>query len=148
VTGHLVHLGLDHLLLDVSALVLIRLIIGSALSAGQWLGATLVSMASIDAGLYFGAPDVAWYVGLSGVLHGLLAAGALALLRTDRRFAAVLLIGIAAKLVWEQTVGPLPWSAEATGGPVITAAHLYGTLGGVIFAAGSALLRRRRTRPL
>jgi rhomboid family GlyGly-CTERM serine protease len=141
-------LGRDHLLLDLGALVLIRLVIGPALSAAAWLGATLLSMAAIDAGLYFGAPDISWYVGLSGILHGLLAAGAFALLGTDRGFAVVLLAGIAAKLAWEHFVGPLPWSAEATGGPVITAAHLYGAAGGVIFAGLSALVRRSRRPPL
>jgi rhomboid family GlyGly-CTERM serine protease len=148
VTGHLVHLGLEHLLLDLGALVLIRLVIGTALSAGEWIAAALVSMTAIDAGLYFGTPDLAWYVGLSGVLHGLLMAGAFALLRTDRPFAILLLAGIAAKLAWEHAVGPLPWSAAATGGPVITAAHLYGAAGGVLFAGLSALVRRSRSRPL
>jgi rhomboid family GlyGly-CTERM serine protease len=148
VTGHLVHLGPDHLLLDLGALVLIRLVIGPVLSAAAWVGAMLVSMASIDAGLYFGARDIDWYVGLSGVLHGLLAAGAFALLDTDRRFAVLLLVGIAAKIAWEQTVGPLPWSAEATGGPVITAAHLYGAIGGMLFAGVAILVRGRRCPPL
>lgn len=147
-TGHLVHLGVDHLLLDLGALVLIRLVIGTALSAGAWIGATLVSMAAIDAGLYFGSPEIAWYVGLSGVLHGLLVAGAFALLGTDRTFAALLLVGVAAKLAWEHAVGPLPWSAEATGGPVITAAHLYGAIGGALFAGAASIVRRATSRPL
>ncbi|HEU4617180.1 MAG TPA: rhombosortase [Gammaproteobacteria bacterium] len=148
VTGHLVHLGPSHLALDLGALVLIRVIVGTAMSGGEWVGATLVSMASIDAGLYFGAPDVGWYVGLSGILHGLFVAGAAALLGTDRRFAAALLVGVAAKLAWEHWAGPLPWSAEATGGTVITAAHFYGAIGGVIFAAFMGLRRRRGARPL
>jgi rhomboid family GlyGly-CTERM serine protease len=147
ITGHLVHLGSSHMVLDLGALVLIRLIVGTALSNLEWAGATLASMAAIDAGLYFGAPDIAWYVGLSGILHGLLAAGAIALWRSDRWFAAVLAAGLLAKLLWEQAVGPLPWSAEATGGTVITAAHLYGALGGTAFGAvdaGITAVRRRR----
>ncbi len=143
VTGHLVHLNAGHFLLDGTALVLIRLIVGDALSAAAWCGAGLASMAAIDAGLYFGSPGVLWYVGLSGMLHGLLAAGALALLERHRRFALTIAAGIAGKLVWEHFLGPLPFSESATGGVVITAAHLYGAVGGTLFGAALALVRRR-----
>lgn len=144
VTGHLVHLGASHMALDLTALVLIRLIIGTALSGAQWFGATVASMAAIDAGLYFGTPEVAWYVGLSGVLHGLLAAGAVALIDESGSFAAVIGLGIVAKLAWEHWLGPLPFSETATGGTVVTAAHLYGALGGAAFGFAARAVRGRR----
>jgi 3-oxoacyl-[acyl-carrier protein] reductase len=100
-------------------------------------------MAAIDMGLYFGTPSIAWYVGLSGVLHGMLAAGAFAMLGEMRRFAVLVLAGIAAKLVWEQTLGPLPFSESATGGTVITAAHLFGAIGGAAYGAVSRYVRGR-----
>ncbi len=147
-TGHLVHLNAGHFLLDGTALVLIRLIVGDALSAAEWCGAALASLVAIDAGLYFGSPAVLWYVGLSGMLHGLLAAGACALLERFRGFALTIAAGIAGKLLFEHFVGPLPFSESATGGTVITAAHFYGAVGGTLFGAGLLAVRRRRIASL
>ena len=81
-----------------------------------------------------------WYVGLSGLLHGLLAAGITTKLRQpdgETLLLAGLLIG---KLVWEQFGGPLPGSEVTSGGPVVVNAHLYGALGGCL----GALLARVR----
>jgi len=55
----------------------------------------------------------------------------------------VLVAFVAAKLVWEQTGGPLPGSEATSGGTVIVDAHLYGALGGFI----AAYLMWRRVRP-
>jgi rhomboid family GlyGly-CTERM serine protease len=145
-SGHLVHLGAGHLMLNVAALVAIRLLIAGSLSPAGWAGAMLASVVAIDAGLYFFAAEVRWYVGLSGVLHGLLAAGAIAMLRPYPVIGATLVVGLVVKLGWEQAAGPLPLSEATAGGPVIVAAHLYGALGGGAYAL---LLRavRGRTEP-
>ena len=82
-------------------------------------------------------PSLDWYVGLSGVLHGLLVAGLIGSIRQRRAESLVLGAVIAAKLGWEMLVGPMPGSAEAAGGAVIVEAHLYGAAGGLI---GGALL--------
>jgi len=47
-----------------------------------------------------------------------------------------------AKLVYEALVGPLPGSAESSGGTVIVVAHIYGAVSGAI-AAGVILIRVR-----
>ena len=41
-----------------------------------------------------------------------------------------------AKLVYEALVGPLPGSAESSGGAVIVAAHVYGAIAGAIRGRG------------
>ncbi len=147
-TAHLVHLGWGHLVMNVTALLLLGALFDELLEPLEWLGAAVVSAAAIDAGLYLLEHDVGWYVGLSGVLHGLLAFGALRLLPKRRAFAAVLLAVLGGKLVLEQTVGVLPWSSLGTGGPVIVAAHLYGAAGGVLAVGAAVLLRRVRNRPV
>ena len=71
-----------------------------------------------------------WYVGLSGVLHGALAAGAVAWWRYESKLLALLLSAIfAGKLAWEQWHGALPLSGDL---PVVVDAHLYGALGGAL----------------
>lgn len=135
VSGHLQHLGWPHFALNVTALGLIWLLVGSGYSTAQWLLVLAVSLAAIDVGLWVGLPDLVWYVGLSGVLHGVFAAGAVAHLRRNRIEAAVLLSLLALKLGYEFAVGPLPGSETTAGGRVITEAHLFGALGGAAAAA-------------
>ncbi len=139
-TAHLVHLGWAHLVLNLAGLALVAWIVGSAFGWLRWIYIAFVSIAAIDAGLWLFNPGLDWYVGLSGLLHGLLAAGLLPrILRRDRE-SIVLAIFVIAKLVWEQTSGPLPGSESTSGGAVIVDAHLYGVVGGLL---ASALLRHR-----
>lgn len=143
-SGHLVHLGVAHLLLNLSGLVLIGWIFGPGLRAAQWLWVLAGSWTAMTIGFLLFEPQLAWYVGLSGALHGLLL-GAATLDRGFERHLRILLIaGVMAKLAWEQWAGALPFTAEAAGGPVVVDAHLYGGLGGLL-AGGCLLLRARRS---
>ena len=133
-SGHFVHLGTGHYVLNAAGLLLVWYLTGTAFSARQWGLVILGSLVAMDLGFWLLMPGLDWYVGLSGLLHGLLAAGAIGLWRR-RRNEALLLLGIlAAKLAYEGAVGPLPGSADTAGGPVITEAHLFGALGGFLTA--------------
>jgi rhomboid family GlyGly-CTERM serine protease len=145
-TGHLVHLGWGHLWLNLVALLLIASLFDSLLSWQEWLVATIVAAIGIDVGLYLWDAQVVWYVGLSGVLHAIVAVGAVKLLSQRAAFGAVLLLGLVIKLVWEQLSGPMPFSESASGGPVVVAAHLYGAASGAGVAGLVAIIRRRRIR--
>lgn len=146
VSAHLVHLGFGHLWPNMAALVVIGALFDGTFRARDWVVTALASAAAIDAGLYWLEPSVRWYVGLSGVLHGFVAAGAFAMLLSAQAIGAVLAIGVSAKLIFEQFAGPLPFTADAVGGPVIVAAHLYGAAGGVVAAALTHVVRRRSSR--
>lgn len=146
ISGHLVHLGIGHLWPNLTALVVIGALFDDVFGNADWWCATLVSAAAIDAGLYWFNPNVLWYVGLSGVLHGFVAAGALALLLRRQALGAVLALGLGAKLAFEQIVGPVPFTAASVGGPVVVAAHLYGAAGGAFAEAVAHVVRRSRSR--
>lgn len=146
VTGHLVHLGWGHLWPNLLALGLIGWLFEDLLKPLEWLAVSLVAAFAIDAGLYALEPAVQWYVGLSGVLHGYVACGAWLMLRQRKPFGAVLAIGLAAKLAFEHWWGPVPMTEASAGGPVIVAAHLYGSVGGLAAGACFAVLRRRDSR--
>ncbi len=137
VTGHLVHLGWSHLLMNALALVAIWVLVGRSLRGAEWLFVAAVSVAGIDAGFWWLDERLEWYVGMSGLLHGLLAAGLLAGSRDRRGESLALGLLLVGKLAWEQLFGALPGSAEAAGGAVVVDAHLYGALGG---AAAAVLL--------
>lgn len=141
-TGHFVHLGVSHTVLNLAGLVLVWLLVGRAYRWPQWLWIMAGSVAAIDLGLWFGAPMLEWYVGLSGLLHGMLAAGILAGLADRSAEALLLAVVVVGKVAYEQIAGPLPGSEATSGGAVIVDAHLYGIIGGTAVAA--ALIRVRR----
>lgn len=141
-TGHFVHLGWSHLLLNLLGLALVCWLVGHAFGVLRWLYVSLVVIAVIDAGFWFLNPELDWYVGLSGLEHGLLVAGLLAGIANRDREALILALFVLAKLGWEQIVGPLPGSESTSGGAVIVDAHLYGALGGIL----GALLSWRSVR--
>lgn len=133
-TAHFVHLDAGHALLNAAGLVLLWALFARSWRPWQWLVATLASMLAIALGFWFLEPGLRWYVGASGVLHGLFAVGCLAMLREGDRAGIVAAALLAAKLAWEHWQGPLPLED----GPVVTASHLYGAIGGAL--AGLAFL--------
>ncbi len=132
ITGHLVHLGWSHLLMNVIGLLLIWLLFGHIIKQNSWLIICLVSTLAISSGMLLFNPALQWYVGFSGVLHGMFVAGALVSIKAGYRAELVLLVLLSAKLAWEQMIGPLPGSAEFAGGNVIVDAHLYGAISGLV----------------
>jgi rhomboid family GlyGly-CTERM serine protease len=140
VSAHLVHLGLRHAALNCLGLVLVWALYERAYRPRQWLLVVLAAMAAIDAGLWFADSTVQWYVGSSGVLHALMAAGALAQIRRKEREGWILAVVLLGKLLWEQIIGALPLSGAA----VVVDAHLYGVIGGLLAAA----FLRPRAMPL
>ena len=148
VTGHLVHLGWPHFALNAAGLVLVWTLVGSAYKPAGWLLIFLVSIAAIDLGLWTLDPQLQWYVGLSGALHGVLAAGLVLSCREPRIETTILALLLLCKLAWEQFSGPLPGSEGSSGGPVIVNAHLYGAIGGMLAGLLTWQIRVRRFRRL
>lgn len=132
-SGHFVHGTFQHLLLNIGGLFVIAALFARAYSLCGWVWVLLLSVAAIDAGFVLYEPQLEWYVGFSGVLHGAIAAGAIAWWKTESRlFAWGLSLFLIGKLVWEQYHGALPLAGEL---PVVVDAHLYGALGGAVAAS-------------
>jgi rhomboid family GlyGly-CTERM serine protease len=140
-TGHLIHLGFEHALLDEAGLALMWALFARDYSARAWLLIIVLSVIGVDAGLWLLSSTTQWYVGSSGVLHGVLAAGTCAHLRRREPDGWVLAVFLVAKLVYEQSQGALPLTA---GGAVIVDAHLYGAVAGAL----AALLLRWHAKPV
>jgi rhomboid family GlyGly-CTERM serine protease len=138
-TAHLVHLSLAHAALNSLGLVLMWALFARDYRPRQWLAIVLGAIAAIDAGLWLRDSTIAWYVGSSGALHGVMAAGTLAHLRRRDLDGWILTAFIVIKLVYEQLAGALPFSDSPAG--VVVDAHLYGAVGGV--AVGACLRSRR-----
>lgn len=126
ITAHLVHLNLRHLLLNLLGLVLICELLADDLLLSELLRLLLISALGVSLLLWLNQPQLIWYAGLSGVLHGLWTgcAGA-GFLRKKNLFYAGALLLLAVKLACPpDSLGALP---------VVPVAHLYGALSGLLW---------------
>jgi rhomboid family GlyGly-CTERM serine protease len=141
-SGHWVHLDWRHAWLNVTGLwLLVLLEAGRAGMRSQLLRCLLLCLA-VSAGLYAFNPELDWYVGLSGVLHGLFVIALTHLLYRQRDpVALVVLMALIGKLAWEHYHGAL--TQNLLQAPVIVAAHGYGALAGLIYAVCTQLAARR-----
>ena len=133
-SGHFVHLGWSHLALNLVGLLLVWYLVAETYTVRAWLVILAVVVAGIDLGLWLFEPQLEWYVGLSGVLHGFFAAGAVRWLWRREAEGLILALFLVGKLVWEQVYGALPMSVSSSGGPVVVDAHLYGAVTGTVVA--------------
>jgi len=131
-TGHFVHLNWMHWALNMAGLVIVAVFFSQYGNLLDWLFVLLFSAVFTGLGLYWFHPELIWYVGLSGVLHGLFIYGAVREIRFYPFSGYVLVLLLAGKLFWETMNGALPGSEEVTGGRVVVEAHLYGAIAGFV----------------
>ena len=137
-TAHFVHLDAGHALLNSLGLVLMWALFARDYSPWRWLAIYSAAALTISAGLWILDPQIEWYVGASGTLHGVMAAGTLAHLRRRDLDGWILAVFTVAKLSYEQFVGSMPFAGSVN---TVVDAHLYGAICGLAVAS---LLRSRR----
>ncbi|MEW6692560.1 MAG: rhombosortase [Pseudomonadota bacterium] len=140
-TGQLVHLNAVHLALNLLGLAGVMAVWARELTPPlTLLGMVLGSACTVGLGLWLLAPEVAWYAGASGVLHGLFAAGIVLATETGRALRTAAALGLLLKLVLEARLNT--GTAGLIGAPVIHVAHQFGAFGGGMSALVWRLLRR------
>ena len=140
-TAHFVHLDVEHAVLNGLGVVLMWALFARDYSPLRWVAIYLGAALSVSAGLWFLNPELSWYVGASGALHGVMTAGTVAHLRRRDLDGWILAVFIVAKLSYEQLAGALPFAGSIN---TIVDAHLYGAIGGLVIAL---LLKSRREPP-
>lgn len=140
-SGQLAHLSWSHLSMNLAGLLVIWELWGRQLGLRGGGSAMLFCAAAVGCGLLLISRDVVWYVGLSGLLHGLVAAGAVLALRAQPVLNALALAALIAKLTWELLAPARPLDGLV----VIADAHLYGAIAGGIY--GLLLCMHRAYRP-
>lgn len=140
-TGQLVHLSAAHAVLNLAGIALLG-IVGTQRGRDVFpLVQTTVLMSGTSLGLLIFAPEVAWYRGASGYLHGAL----LMLLVGHARaqpwaWAAVaLLLG---KVCYESLFGSLTSAVLELGGAVVTQAHAAGIVTGLLILLAARVRER------
>ena len=134
VSAHFVHLSPMHMLGNATGVVLLAYIAGRYLNNLLGLLLLVWCLLVVGIGLYSYAGYLQRYVGLSGVLHGLLLVAPFISQFYSRRIAACFLIVIVAKVIWEQS----PFYDDMAmlgmiGGRVEANAHLLGVVAGIVF---------------
>ena len=151
ISGHLVHMNTPHLALNLLALFLLCELLWQDMAWRQAAGLLLFAALVTAGALLAWHPGLAWYAGLSGVLHGLWAGCALQGLSAatsvstgaehswqarwpmQRRICAISFALLCVKLALEFHYGPSQRTAQAIGGTVVAVSHAYGALSGILY---------------
>ncbi|UBM08332.1 rhombosortase [Cupriavidus metallidurans] len=130
VSGHFVHLGWTHCLLNVGGVVALAAILPAPLRAWRCclLLATIIGLA-----LFATLPSLQHYAGFSGVNYGLAALALLPRARAEAT-AALVLGALIVRALWQWLGGGGAADAAWLGAPPLAAAHLAG------LASGAAIL--------
>jgi len=142
-TAHCVHLDLHHLILNELGLVLMWSLFADDFDVVEWTLIVSAGALGISSGLWWFSPGVTWYVGASGILHSVMAAGTAKHLIGREWDRWLLVVCLSAKLAYEQFGGHEPPL-------VVVDAHLYGALSGFVVGAalcGRTAIIRHLTRP-
>lgn len=143
-TGHVLHLGWTHMALNLAGLWLCCLLAGRSMSGRQLLTRLLTLSLGVSALLYALSPQVSHYVGLSGVLYGLLLWALLPQIRRRDPLLALGVLMLVSWAAWQLHAGGDPREEAWIGGRIIVQAHLYGL--GVAMAAWLAGLAITRAQ--
>lgn len=135
-TGNLLHTNAWHLGMNLAGLWVIVFL--HEIHYRYHVGKLILLFCSLclmeGLGLFNFYPSVSAYVGLSGVLHGLFAFGAVMDIRKGFRSGYLLVLGVIAKVMYEQYFGADAGLSELINARVSIESHLVGMISGFICA--------------
>lgn len=136
VTCHIVHLNPWHFLLNISGFVLILFFFRDLLDRRRlWLWFGVCSL-GVGLAFLFIDTDLSWYLGLSGLIQGLLMLCLLLGWRGNPVLHSLVLAVVIGRLIWEHTPGYDTGYLQAwIHAPVYVNAHLYGAIMGALLGA-------------
>lgn len=132
VTGHLLHSNHWHLVMNLGALLLMLMLHQLYYSLNSFALLLMLGCIGISVLLYLFSPDIQIYVGLSGWLHCFITVGALLDIKHKIQSGWLILLGVIAKVAYEQWQGPDAELAALIDANVAIDAHLYGVICGLL----------------
>ncbi|MBF1800786.1 rhombosortase [Alloalcanivorax profundimaris] len=142
-SAHLVHLNHWHTLMNLAGLGLILFFFRDLLDRRRFWLWFLVSAPLVSLAMFVLDPGLDWYVGLSGLLQGLLVYCLVIGWRGNPVLHSVVLALVVGRLIWEQMPGyDLDYLRAWIHGRVYVNAHLYGALAGALLAVAQGLAAR------
>ncbi|WP_353368544.1 rhombosortase [Aliiglaciecola sp. NS0011-25] len=130
-SANFVHTNSNHLLLNIAGIGLLWAIHGQYYTLKNYLLSTLLLSLFVTFGIFLYSPNLDWYAGLSGTLHGIFVYGAYLDIRHKVKFGWILMLGVWAKIINEQLFGADQMITELIAANVAVDAHLYGAVGGL-----------------
>lgn len=147
VSNALVHTNLVHMLMNLAALLLIWMMFRHLVSQQRCVLVVAVCSVMVACALWLFYPQVSWYVGMSGALHGLFCYCLIKEGVFARKSNLLLLLGVIAKVGWEQWHGGSAQLEIWIGARVLVSSHLVGALSGTLLAlVGRYFLGRVKAR--
>lgn len=122
-----------HLFLNELGVLVLVLLCPERLPALVWLRRLLVLGVGMSLGLYFFAPQLHGYVGLSGVMHGLFLLGLAPQALKKDIVALGCILYLLGKLGFELYAGAPVSDEHAIGGKVALDSHLWGAISGFVY---------------
>jgi rhomboid family GlyGly-CTERM serine protease len=144
-TAHFLHTNATHLLLNITGLTLLWALHGHYFETTCYFSQFFVLCLGTSIGLYLFAGQMQWYVGLSGVLHGLFIIGAFLDIKNQFKTGWIMLLGVWLKVAHEQIYGASEEVAKLIAANVAIDAHLFGTVTGSIIILYYLGIQKLRT---
>jgi rhomboid family GlyGly-CTERM serine protease len=129
ITGQLVHINFPHMLANTSVWIVSAVMAHDLGTSRHWCQAMLVCLTGCSIAIHFFL-DIPWYAGASGGLHGVLCVVAMLSILRGNLWGVVVLSLIFVKVMLE--FNGIFWHNYDF--KVVTEAHLFGTLIGLMYA--------------
>lgn len=145
VSGNFNHTNIYHLLLNMSALAVICGLHYRYYNSTAFLSLVLLLSIGVGAGIFYFSPSTHLYVGLSGILHGIIIVGAIIDATKGFYTGYILIIGTILKVINEQLFNSPIELSQLIEAEVLTEAHLYGLVSGLIIAPLFVYLNKKKS---
>jgi len=144
-SGNFNHTNIYHLLLNLSALAVMAGLHYRYYSCGEYASLILLLSIGVGINIFLLSPDTLLYVGLSGVLHGIIIIGAIIDVSKHYYSGYILIIGTVIKVISEQLFKNTVAMSQLIDAKVLTEAHLYGLVTGFIIAPLFVYLNKKKS---
>ena len=145
ISGNFNHTNIYHLILNLAALAVIGGLHYRYYNSAAYTGLILLLSIGVGVGILWLSPSTHLYVGLSGILHGIIIVGAVIDVTKKYYSGYVLMIGTVLKVINEQLFNSPVEISQLIEAKVLTEAHLYGLVTGLIIAPLYVYLNRKKS---
>jgi rhomboid family GlyGly-CTERM serine protease len=133
VTGHLIHTDWQHYAMNMVGLSLCIVVFRDDLSAKHWPWSFIFISLFSSLTMLFTAVPYDRYLGFSDVLHGWILLGAMAIAHKEPRFTLLIFVLFWIKILEEQYQLAF-FTSYGVSGNVAKESHIYGAIGGLLYA--------------
>ncbi|MFT7053409.1 MAG: rhomboid family GlyGly-CTERM serine protease [Psychromonas sp.] len=144
ITATFCHTNFNHLVMNIAGLIITLALFADLFKTINIFPIIIFCSLFIGLCLFFFDPKVIWYVGFSGVLHGLFSYGVATDITKKSLWGYLLGAGLIIKIIDEQIFGAAQSTVNLISAEVLVNAHLYGAIAGLIFYMSKRVIIKKR----